>query len=334
MRLIEHFWYRVRPAHLILYPLSLLFGAVAALRRLAFRAGWLRSERMPVPVIVAGNISVGGTGKTPLVIWLVERLRAHGMHPGIVSRGHGGQGLVRAVTPDTDTDAAGDEPVLLAARSDCPVWIGRRRAEAARALLRAHPEVDVLVCDDGLQHYALARDAEIAVVDGERRFGNGMLLPAGPLREPRSRLAHVNAIVINGGEPLEGMHPPQFSMQLSGDMLVNLRDPAIRTPAAQFAQRTVHAVAGIGNPERFFAHLRALGMRITAQPFPDHHRFSEDDLALFGDGHVVMTQKDAVKCRAFARDNFWYLPVDAQVDDALGRCLLDTLKARNGRQAP
>lgn len=333
MRAIEHFWYRLRPAHLILYPLALLFGAVVALRRHAWRAGWLRSVRLPVPVVVVGNISVGGTGKTPLVLWLVHWLRAQGMQPGIISRGYGAGGDIRRVRPGDDPAATGDEPLLLAARSGCPVWIGRRRPEAALALLQAHPEVDVLVSDDGLQHYALARDAEIAVVDGERRFGNGLLLPAGPLREPRARLACVDAVVLNGGGRLEALDVPQFTMRLTGGTLVNLRDPARRADPAVFAQRTVFAVAGIGNPGRFFDHLRALGLRIRPQPFPDHHRFSVDDFAAFGEEVVVMTQKDAVKCTGFARDDFWYLPVDAQVDDELGRRILDSLKTRHGHQA-
>jgi len=334
MRVIEHFWYRVRPAHLILFPLSLLFRAVAALRRHAFDAGWLRRHRMPVPVVVIGNISVGGTGKTPLVLWLVQWLRAHGRHPGIVSRGHGGRALVQAVTAGSEPGTAGDEPVLLATRAGCPVWIGRRRAEAARELLAQHPEVDVLVSDDGLQHYALARDVEVAVVDGERGFGNGMLLPAGPLREPRSRLRQVDAVVVNGGEQRKVPAPGHFAMRLVGSRLVNLRDPALATTPDAFSQRTVFAVAGIGNPERFFAHLRRLGLSIRPQPFPDHHPFVAGDLSAFGDEPVVMTQKDAVKCRSFARENHWYLPVDAQVDDALGQRILDTIEARHGRQAP
>jgi len=334
MRVIEHFWYRVRPAHLILFPLSLLFAAVVGLRRLAFRNGWLRSVRMPVPVVVVGNLSVGGTGKTPLVLWLVQWLRARGMHPGIVSRGYGGSGSVQPVTADSAPGAAGDEPVLLATRAGCPVWIGRRRAEAARALLAAHPEVDVLVSDDGLQHYALARDAEIVVVDGERRFGNRMLLPAGPLREPISRLAGVQAVAVNGGDPIEGLRTPQFTMRLTGTTLVNLRDPSMHAQPGDFAGRTLFAVAGIGHPERFFAHLRTLGLNIRPQPFPDHHPFTAADFEAFADAPILMTQKDAVKCQAFARDNFWYLPVDAQLDDALGRCILDTLKARHGRKAP
>lgn len=334
MPVIEHFWSRLRPAHLILFPLSLLFGAVVTVRRFLFGAKLLPSTRLPVPVIVVGNISVGGTGKTPLVLWLVRWLQSRGMRPGIVSRGYGGTGASQRVTPSTDAALAGDEPVLLASSAGCPVWIGRRRVEAGRNLLAENPEVDVLISDDGLQHYALARDMEIAVVDGERRFGNGLLLPAGPLREPTARLTEVDAVVINGGPMLGKLRAKQFTMTLLGRDLVNVRDPHVSMRPDAFAGKTVFAVAGIGNPDRFFRHLRELGMHVRPQPFPDHYAFSADDLAFAGDEPVVMTQKDAVKCRAFAGDNFWYLPVEAQVEPALGQCILAMLESHHGRQAP
>ena len=184
MRVLEHFWYRVRPGHLILYPLSLIFGTVAAVRRTLYRLGWLHSEHLRVPLIVVGNISVGGTGKTPLVIWLADLLRQQGYRPGIVTRGYGGTERLQEVRSDSNPRVAGDEAVLLARRSDVPVFAGRKRFEAARALIAAHPCCDVIISDDGLQHYALGRAIEIVVVDGERAFGNGWLLPAGPLREP------------------------------------------------------------------------------------------------------------------------------------------------------
>jgi tetraacyldisaccharide 4'-kinase len=330
---IDTFWYRIRPAHLLLFPASLLFGAMVALRRTLYARGILGAMRMPVPVIVVGNISVGGTGKTPLVLWLARLLRDNGFHPGIVTRGHGGAGALQAVLPDTDPAAAGDEPVLLAQRSGCPVWTGRRRPQAALALLAANPGCDVLISDDGLQHYALQRDFEIAVVDGGRRFGNGLLLPAGPLREPLGRLGSVDAVVINGGSVLAKLRARQYAMQLSGERLVSLVDAqCVQAPQA-FAGRTLHAVAGIGNPARFFAHLRALGLSIRPQPFPDHFAFSADDLAFAGDDAVVMTEKDAVKCRAFARSSHWYLPVEAQVDAALGHRIIDALEALHGRKA-
>jgi tetraacyldisaccharide 4'-kinase len=333
MAVIDTFWHRIRPAHLLLFPASLPFAALVALRRRLYAAGILRGARLPVPVIVVGNISVGGTGKTPLVLWLARLLQDNGFHPGIVTRGHGGSGALQAVAADADPALAGDEPVLLAQRSGCPVWAGRRRAQAAQALLAAHPACDVLISDDGLQHYALQRDLEIAVVDGERRFGNGLLLPAGPLREPVRRLESVDAVVINGGSVLAKVRARQYAMQLRGRRLVSLADPRQVQPPEAFAGRTLHAVAGIGNPARFFAHLRALGLSIRPQPFPDHFAFHAEDLAFAGDDPVVMTEKDAVKCRPFARTNHWYLPVEAQVDAALGQQIIDTLKALHGRKA-
>ncbi|MHB1292307.1 MAG: tetraacyldisaccharide 4'-kinase, partial [Sulfuricella sp.] len=197
---LQRQWSRLTPWHVVLLPLSILFGLVAALRRVLYRAGLLRAIRLPVPVIVVGNISVGGTGKTPLVLWLADFLRQQGYHPGIVSRGYGGgtQGVV-AVDIRSDPAVVGDEPLLLARKSACPVWVGRDRVAAGNALLRAHTECDVLVSDDGLQHYRLGRDLEIVVVDGERKFGNGLLLPAGPLREGVSHLRSVDAVVVNGG---------------------------------------------------------------------------------------------------------------------------------------
>jgi tetraacyldisaccharide 4'-kinase len=334
MAAIETFWYRIRPAHLVLVPASLLFAAITALRRALYAHGIRGSTRLPVPVIVVGNISVGGTGKTPLVVWLARALQEAGLRPGIITRGHGGSGEVQAVPPDADTLRAGDEPVLLARRSACPVWAGRRRVEAARALLAAHPLCNVLISDDGLQHYALQRDFEIAVVDGARRFGNRLLLPAGPLREPVRRLQAVDAVVINGGDDATPLHAHQYGMRLSGQRLVNLLDPNLARDAQSLRGCPVHAVAAIGNPQRFFAHLRELGLSIRPHPFPDHFAFSADDLAFASDAPLVMTEKDAVKCSAFARDNWWYLPVEAQVDGGLAHQILDTLSAAHGSKAP
>jgi tetraacyldisaccharide 4'-kinase len=327
----DRFWYRIRPAHLLLFPLSLLFGLVAAGRRALYALGWRKCEHLPVPVIVVGNITVGGTGKTPFVVWLAQLLTDAGYHPGIVTRGYGGSEDVQQVKPDADPGRTGDEPVLLAQRSGCPVWAGRARAAAGRALLRDHPEVDVIVSDDGLQHYRLARELEIAVVDGERRFGNGMLLPAGPLREPRRRLRSVDAVVVNAGG-LDGL-PHAFAMRLTGELFVNLREPArVRLPR-DFAGMTVHALAGIGNPQRFFGSLVDMGVQFAAHTFPDHYAYRPYDLEFPGADAVLMTEKDAVKCAAFARENFWFLPVDAEVDPALGKLILDCLEARHGRQA-
>ncbi len=332
MAVIEHFWYRTRPAHLLLIPLSLLFRAVVAARRALYARGTLRSERLPVPVVVVGNLSVGGTGKTPLVIWLVTVLRTAGYRPGIITRGYGGARGLREVTPATPPAEAGDEALLLARRTGAPVFAGPLRAQAGRALLSAHPECDVLVSDDGLQHYALARDVEIAVIDGQRGFGNGRLLPAGPLREPIGRLREVDAIVLNG-TPAASV-PAGYQMQLKGERIVNLRQPQLTAQVTSLQGRVVHAIAGIGNPRRFFEHLRALGLTPRTHPFPDHFAFTADDLAFAGTDAVLMTEKDAVKCLAFALDSYWYLPVEAEVDPALSRLILAKLETVHGRQAP
>lgn len=310
-----------------LLPLSWLFGVLTALRRTAYRRGWLAMDRLPVPVVVVGNLIVGGAGKTPMTLHLVEALRARGRFPGIVSRGYGGSGEVREVVPDSDGREVGDEPLLLRQRTGVPVFVGRRRGEAGRALLARHPEVDVLVCDDGLQHYALARDCEVVVVDG-RGFGNRRLMPAGPLREPVCRLDSVDAVVVHGA-PSPGIEGA-FLMQLRPDVFRALRDPTRTCLAAALAGKHLHAVAGIGHPERFFASLRALGLSFVAHPFPDHHPYRSGDLA-FGDHAVVlMTEKDAVKCRPFYRGEAWVLPVSAVVGPDLTARVLEKI---DGRQA-
>jgi tetraacyldisaccharide 4'-kinase len=326
----DRHWYRLSWLSVTLLPLAALFRISAGLRRLTFRIGVLRPERLPVPVIVVGNITAGGTGKTPLTLWLCGFLQEQGFKPGIVSRGYGGHARLQAVTADSDPVAAGDEPVLLARRSSCPVWIGRDRVAAARALLAANPGCDLIVCDDGLQHYRLQRDFEIAVLDGRRGLGNGLPLPAGPLREGAARLQTVDAVVINGpGDPGLRM-ASQFAMSLEGGQFHNLLNPGHSAGAPEFHGRRVHAVAGIGNPMRFFEHLQRLGLSFTAHAFPDHHPFSPVDLDFENADEVIMTEKDAIKCQRFARENHWVLSVDATVDPELGQLILNRLKSRHG----
>ena len=323
-------WTRVSGLTRLLIPLSWLFRAAVALRRLLFRAGLLHSERLPVPVIIVGNISVGGTGKTPLVLWLVSRLRAAGYRPGIISRGYGSAAShARAVQANDDPQHSGDEPLLLARRSGAPVWIGKDRVAAARALLIANPACNVIVSDDGLQHYRLARDIEIAVVDGARGLGNGLMLPAGPLRESAARLARVSAVVLRGAplQPLpHAAATPQHAMSLEPAGLRNLLDASRRMDADYFKQLRVHAVAGIGNPQQFFDLLTRMGIAHTPHPYPDHHAFSAADLAFDDCDAVVMTEKDAVKCERHAADFHWVLQVDANVDEALAQHVLNRLK--------
>ena len=294
-----------------------------------------------MPVIVVGNITVGGTGKTPLVMEILELLQSRGWTPGVVARGYGRVppreadplGVVR-VYPDIATpEHFGDEPVLIARTSRVPVYISPDRAAAARELLSAHPEVNVVVSDDGLQHYALARDVEIAVVDAERRFGNGLMLPSGPLREPRSRLAEVDAVVVNGGhsDDIPGAH--RFAMRLGGERFAALASNQELSPA-EFALmcrgRSVVALAGIGHPARFFEHLAGLEVRARTRAFPDHHAYQPSDVRLPGADVVVMTEKDAVKCAAFADARMWSMRVRAILPPEFGEFLLERL-ARSRR---
>jgi tetraacyldisaccharide 4'-kinase len=324
-------WQRRGPAAWLLLPLSLLFGALVRLRRGLYRAGWLRSERLPVPVVVVGNIFVGGTGKTPLTIWLVQRLRDAGLHPAVVSRGYGANTATpRLVTPASTPDEVGDEPVLIAGRAQCPMAVGRDRAAAARLLLASHPEVDVLLLDDGLQHYALARDVEIMLFDG-RGAGNGWMLPAGPLREPLSRRRDVT--VLNGAAAAPGVPANAIRMALRGDTAVRLCDPAQRLRLADLAtappQRLL-AAAGIGNPERFFRMLEEYGLRFARMPLPDHHDFADAPFAAVDADVILITEKDAVKCRlaetARQDPRLWYVPVEADIDAALAEYLVEKLR--------
>lgn len=316
--------------HVLLLPLAALFLLLSLLRRQAYRLHLLPVRRLPVPVIVVGNITAGGTGKTPLVLWLVQLLRDAGHHPGVISRGYGGRlPGPAAVTSVSDPSLVGDEPLLIARRAGCPVWIGRRRAKAGRALLATHPQVDVLVADDGLQHYALARDLEIAVVDGERRFGNGWPLPAGPLREALGRLETVDAVVVHGGATdWLRIATPVSTMRLQPRRLRALATADRHADLASLAGRQVHAVAGIGHPARFFATLRGLGAAVREHPFPDHHAFRPEDLP---QGTLVMTEKDAVKCAGFPVEDAWVLEVDAVVSGGLKQLILNHASLCNGQ---
>ena len=300
--------------NLLLLPLSWVFGCLSLIRLLAYRYHLLTSFRLPVPVMVVGNISVGGTGKTPLVIWVVQQLQAAGFHPVVVSRGYAATGVaeIQQVTPTSDPGMVGDEPLLMAQRTHVPVWVGRQRARVAQAALAHSPQCNIIISDDGLQHYALQRDIEIAVVDATRMFGNRQLLPAGPLREPVSRLSAVDAVVLNGASADGG----GFYMQLISDQLYKLKSPASVCGVQVFAGQAVHAVAGIGNPQRFFNQLRNAGLQVIEHAFPDHHAFAASDLAFGDDAPVIMTEKDAVKCAAFAQSHWWVMPVTAELSPA------------------
>jgi tetraacyldisaccharide 4'-kinase len=307
---IDAYWDSLNPVSILLYPLSWLFRGLALLRRSFYRLGLFKSVRLPVPVIVIGNISVGGTGKTPLVLYLAQALAKQGFKPGIITRGYGSdESGPREVDPDGETAVYGDEPLLLARRSGCPVWVGRNRPEAARALL-THSDCDLLISDDGLQHYALQRDIEIAVVDGDRGFGNGFHLPAGPLREGKSRLKEVDLMVVQGSFDGAG-----YPMHLQIGAVVSLSDNSLRKDMSSFSGDQVHAMAGIGNPTRFFRSLRDHGINIIEHRFPDHHRFVAHEICPADDLAVIMTEKDAVKCRRFSQPRHWYVEVAAKLDE-------------------
>jgi len=317
--LLTRSWYAPQPTALssALLPLAWLFGRAAALRRIAYRRGLLQRTRLPVPVIVVGNITVGGAGKTPLVAALVIALRSHGFNPGIVSRGHGRRTEdIRRVVAGDDARDTGDEPLILA-ETQAPVWVGADRAAAGRALLGDAPDVDVIVADDGLQHYALDRDVEIAVVDGERALGNTRLLPAGPLREPATRLLTVDAVVELRSLHARRSRSAAFEMTQVPLPWRNVADAALEFDAAALRDPASVAIAGIAHPGRFFASLEAQGFVGRTYAFADHHPYSRDDIAFPTARAVLMTQKDAVKCRAFADARMWMQPIRAEIDAGL-----------------
>lgn len=322
MKLEDH-WYRSSLTWLtvLLLPFSWLFRAVVALRYAAYRYKFKKTTVFPVPVIVVGNITVGGTGKTPFVIWLAHFLQRQGYHPGIVTRGVGGQKQLMPYWIDAATDAAfvGDEAVLLARRAHCPVVICVDRVAAVKELL-ANSECDIVISDDGLQHYRLGRTLEIVMQDGLRKLGNQRMLPAGPLREPVSRLQRADVVVVQGEK-----NSAPYTMQLKGSELFSLRHHVMHVPLENFAQQTVHAIAGIGNPTRFFAALRQQNITVIEHVFPDHYLYRCEDIYFPDNLPVVMTEKDAVKCFEFADEQHWYLPVNAEVSDELADYLSDYL---------
>ena len=330
-RRIAGHWYRPNLTLLTaaLAPMAWAYGAVVAARRALYRMRVLRSETLPVPVIVVGNITAGGTGKTPLVIALVQALAERGLHPGVVSRGFGRMSSqVQSVAASSQASDVGDEPLLMARRG-LHVAVGARRVDAARALLHAYRACDVIVADDGLQHYALERDVEIAVIDGVRALGNRRLIPAGPLREPPARLRGVDAVVVN--DPAQGvaMHfdASTFVMRLVPREFVNVADASRTLPLDAFTARRVHAIAGIGHPARFFATLRDLRIDAIVKGFPDHHPMRRDDLPAEA-SVILMTEKDAVKCAAFGDARCWFLRVEAEVDRRLFDLVLARLPSR------
>jgi tetraacyldisaccharide 4'-kinase len=330
---LNQLWYGTR-APLALAPLAWLYAALVAARRRAYATGWFARGSPGVPVVIIGNLTVGGTGKTPLTVWLADQLRARGLRVGLLSRGYGGEeGAPRVVSADADWRAVGDEPLILARRSGCDTVVAADRLAGARLL--AERGAQVIVADDGLQHLRLVRDCEIVVVDGARGFGNGRLLPAGPLREPLSALLRADLVVVNGAaahRSLEGLEGAlAMALRVTSAVPVARGEPP--RALAAFAATPVHAVAGIGNPQRFFRELRAQGLEVREHPFADHHAFSAADLEFGDELPVLMTEKDAVKCTAFALPRLWYVPVTADFSAADRQTLMTRVLAKIAARA-
>ena len=324
MREPPDFWYEPSPLGALLAPLGWAVALFTVLRRGAYRAGMRRSWQVGCPIVVVGNLSAGGTGKTPLVIAIAKLLARRGLRVGVVCRGYRGSASrwPRQVRSDSDPNRVGDEAVLLARRTGGPVAAGPNRIAAARILFR-RAKCDVILSDDGLQHLRLARDVEIVVVDGVRRHGNGRCMPAGPLREPLGRLASVDLVVVNGAA-----RSGELEMQLVAGDAVSLVDAGQTRPLDSFRGAPVHAVCAIGHAERFFRTLEAHGVTIVRHPFPDHHPFREAEIRFPDGAPVLMTEKDAVKCERFADARHWYVPVEAVLSSALEARLLAILRER------
>jgi tetraacyldisaccharide 4'-kinase len=345
---IDRHWYKRGPVSYLLLPVSWLFCSVVAIRRSCYRLALLKSYRLSAPVIVVGNISVGGTGKTPLVACIVKHLRSAGYRPGIISRGYGGRAhsWPQPVTAKSDPVQVGDEPVLLASHCDCPISVGPDRIRDATNLIEEH-DCNVIVSDDGLQHYRLRRDIEIVVMDGERGAGNGHCLPAGPLREPQSRLKSADYIVTTGAAAIvttgaaaivttgaaaaetTGATVNVYRSELEIVGVENLQTGEQRA-LDSFTGAPVHAVAGIGNPQRFFSRLRAARLSVIEHPFADHSAFEAADIQFDDDLPVLMTEKDGVKCRSFAGSRHWQVVVEARVPEELLQHITEKLRRING----
>ena len=311
-RFLNFIWYTDYFLGIWLVPFSMLYIDSVRFRRYLYRIGVRKTSKLTVPIIIIGNITVGGTGKTPLVLWLAQYLKEQGFHPGIISRGYGGNATQwpQRVDPSSDPHQVGDEAVMIAKKSSCPIAVGPLRVESAQLLIK-DANCDVILSDDGLQHYALGRDIEIIVIDGQRRFGNSYFLPAGPLREPISRIQEVDLVICNGPAEEEN----EFSMEIQGEEAINLKTQESKKLSA-FKNQFCHAIAGIGNPQRFFDLLQEKDIDFKAHYFRDHHDFQAKDIEFKDSAPVLMTEKDAVKCTTFATEKHWYVPVYAKPQQA------------------
>lgn len=325
---LQKSWYSKSGLITVLLPLSWVYCTLVELRRFLYRIKLLKTTRFQVPVVVVGNITVGGTGKTPLVIELVNILKQQGYRPAVISRGYGGKAKSwpQQVRPDGDPTMVGDEAILIARRTNCPMAVGPDRVASAKALLK-YTDCNIIVSDDGLQHYALGRDIEIAVIDGVRRYGNENCLPAGPLRERISRLQHVHFKVTNGIAAQD-----EFPMFYKEEKLRRACDTNVTIELSSLQNQTVHAVAGIGNPQRFFDQLRKNQLDIIEHAFPDHYSFTVKDLDFGEIQPIVITEKDAVKCQRFSLLNVWFQPIKANLDNEFIDQLLKKIESVNGQK--
>lgn len=306
-RNVDQVWYGRSMWRFVLWPISMLFMCMVTMRRLCYRYQLLKSTQLPVPVIIVGNISVGGTGKTPFCVTLCQYLQQKGWRPGLVSRGYGGKSVVwpQTVTPQSDPEYVGDEPVLLVRRTGCPMVVAPDRVAAAKQLLQ-ESDCNIIISDDGLQHYALNRDIEIVMQDAQREWGNQLCLPAGPLREPLTRLKSADLIIQTGRD-----------MRLMPQAIRSVLDPEQSTEMVVFNAKHIVAMAGIGNPQRFFKTLSAMGLQFTQSVWPDHYLFSATDITMIEGDVILMTEKDAVKCRSIADRRCYYLPIEGVLSQAV-----------------
>lgn len=326
IKYIQFSWYNKSKITVFLKPLSWIFCSIVFIRKNLYHFNILKSYQLSVPVIIVGNITVGGNGKTPLVIWLVNKLKQSGYRPGIISRGYGGQAKKwpQQVRPDSDPLIVGDEAIVISRRTDCPMAVGPDRVETGRALVK-HSNCDIIISDDGMQHYRLKRNIEIAVINSSSRFGNNLCLPAGPLREPEKRLNSVNFIVTNGES-----NNSEYSMSYEGSDLYSVHDKKNKIKLSDYQNKKAHAVAAIAHPERFFVSLKKLNIDIIEHTFIDHYQFTENDLNFDDDLPIIMTEKDAVKCSRYDIKNCWYLPIVCKVSNSLELSILNKLESDNG----
>ncbi len=318
----QNAWYQNKVVWWPLIPLSILYRWGVKFRKMLYSTGVFPQEKFPIPIIIVGNITVGGTGKTPLVIYVAELLKSHGFKPGIVSRGYKGEHREPTiVTSKSDPKQVGDEAVVVVKRTHCAMVVGKNRSLAIKKLLKEYA-VDVVISDDGLQHYAISRQIEIAVVDGNRRFGNEYCLPVGPLREPKNRLDQVNLIVINNGKTKANEH----AMRYDPGLLYHALNPTQEQTLDTWKGKKVHAVTGLGNPKQFFDLLKNYGLEVIPHAYPDHYFFKSQDVVFADHLPIIMTEKDAVKCTAFFGEHHWILPIKAAVSPMFNAQLLTLLK--------